>query len=349
MRLRGLPNNLADRLTAFGVLTATTRLRYLLKMTMRSQTRLVSALVISLLLLLVGGGSRAQAPAESRPLLVVASIQPWASVIEQLGAERVSVSVLLPAGASPHAFEPTPSQVVSLAAADLVVLNGGLDSWLERLLTATTADVPTVRLLNATEFDPLQAVGHRPGHGDDVGSQDPDLDAIDVVANPHIWLDPTIVAAAIPQLVAALTDVDSVGAELYDRNAAILLGDLERVDREIEALFSGLKGAAFVPFHDAWGYFARRYGLVVAATLEPFAGREPSARYVLETVRVIQDSGVGVIFDERQLSNRTAQVIAETAGVGIVTLDPLGGGRGPERYQDLLLLNAATIAGALRR
>src|SRR5690606_16545228 len=141
--------------------------------------------------------------------------------------------------------------------------------------------------------------------------------------------------------------LDPAGEQLFQDNAASLLMDLDALDLAISQLLSGLAAEPFVPFHDAWPYFAERYGLTITATLEPFAGREPSARYVAETVWAIREAGASVVFAERQLNDRTALVVAESAGVTVATLDPIGGPPGPTRYQDLLWQNAQTIAEAL--
>ncbi len=283
-------------------------------------------------------------------LQVVASVHPWADVIAQIGGERVTVMTLLPAGASPHAFEPSPSQAAALSRADLVVVNGGLDSWLDRLLQAVAPGVAQLRLMDVVAFAPLQEVGH--GHGDAAappGSNRGEGQTTTPIANPHIWLDPSIVMSAVPLMTDELSRLDPAGEQLYRDNSAKLLADLESLDVTIAELLSGLATEPFVPFHDAWAYFAERYDLYIAVTLEPFPGREPSARYVAETVMLIRQTGASTVFAERQLNDRTAVVVAESAGVEVVTLDPIGGSPGPVRYQDLLLQNARTISDALRR
>lgn len=283
-------------------------------------------------------------PTEVERLSVVVSIQPWADVVSRIGGDRVTVSTLLPSGASPHSYEPLPSQAATLAEADLVVTNGGLDSWLERLVAATAPRAATVNLMSEVDFEPLQETPHEPEE-----NMSDDGRSVDVHANPHIWLDPSIVVRAVAVIAAALSELDPEGTERYSLNAEQLVTELEQVDREIESMLEGLEGATFVPFHDAWGYFARRYGLTVGAVLEPFAGREPSVRFVAETVQQIRESGAQVVFGERQLNDRTAQVVAESAGVRVVTLDPLGGAPGAESYSELLRENAMAIAEALRR
>ena len=311
-------------------------------MTMRSHYGLRGAYLLALLVLTLGSTGLAQAERASATISVAVSLQPWASIVEQIGGDRVEVAVLLPSGASPHSYEPSPSQVISLSRADLIVLNGGIDAWLDRLLEAAAGDASTIRLMDSVDFVRIQEVDAHDVDADDHHDGDG-------AANPHIWLDPVIVASAVPRLVAALEAVDAAGSFDYERNAAQLIRDLELLDSEVSNILDSVRGSAIVPFHDAWGYFARRYELDIVATLEPYAGRQPSAKYIVETVDAIQRAGVDVIFDERQLSDRTARVVAESAGVGVVTLDPIGGEPGVERYQDLILENAKAISRALRR
>ncbi len=292
---------------------------------MAARRRLAPALAA---LVLLSGPALAHAEG----LSVVVSLQPWADLMRQVGGASVEVTALLPSGASPHSFEPLPSQAALLADADLVVINGGLDGWLERLVDATAPSARRFVVMERVPFDPIG------GEARDGGG---------VAANPHVWLDPDIAASAVTAFAEELAALRPELAETFRANAAAVRRDLGELASELEDLLAPVRGRPFVPFHDAWPYFARRFGLELTATLEPFPGREPSARYVAETVAVIRRTGARVIFDERQLSGRTAAVVAESAGVEVVTLDPIGGPPGPETYQELLRHDARLIAEAL--
>lgn len=307
----------------------------------RRSTRLAAAVRLSLALVVVGvlaaGSAAAQEHSES--LMVVVSIQPWADLVARVGGDQVEVQTLLPPGASPHAFEPSPSQAIVLGAADLVVLNGVLDSWLSRLLDAVAPDAERLVLMDVLTFEPIQ--GH--AHADEDLDHDGEVQA----ANPHIWLDPVIAREAVLVLAEKLSSLLPTKAREFRSRAEALVTELSELDAELAARLDAVQDAPFVPFHDAWAYFARRYGLDLVATLEPFPGREPSARYVAETILAIREAGAGVIFDERQFGGRTAQVVAESGGLRVVTLDPIGGSPGPDGYTELLRYNAELIASAL--
>lgn len=273
------------------------------------------------------------------PLEVVVSIHPWADLVSRVGGEDVEVTALLPAGASPHAFEPLPSQATLLGQADLVVLNGGLDGWLARLLDAVAPAARRLVLMDLVDFVPIQADEH-----DSVEGSRP---AVADAANPHIWLDPVVAARAVAVVATELSTLRPESAQRFESRARALEAELAQLDADLTSLLAPVRDRPFVPFHDAWAYFARRYRLNLVATLEPFPGREPSARYVAETVLAVRRAGARVIFDERQLSGRTARVVAESGGLQVVTLDPIGGPPGPESYFDLLRHNARLIAEAL--
>ncbi|MEJ2292898.1 MAG: metal ABC transporter substrate-binding protein [Deinococcales bacterium] len=265
------------------------------------------------------------ATAWGRPT-VVASIHPYANVIEQIVGTRMNVVQLLPSGASPHTFDPTPSQAGSIAGAALIVMNGGVDDWARRLVTAAAPGTPLFVVTDRLDYQPIQGAGG-------------------VGANPHVWLDPSLMASAVPLLVEALASVDPEDAAAFRANGADLVRSLKSLDEALSQELAPLRGAPFVPFHDAWPYFARHFGLDLVASVEPTPGREPSPRYVAEAVATIRRVHAKAVFDERQLNPRPAQVVAEAAGVPLVTLDPLGS-KG-ESYQDLLRANVNAIVKAL--
>jgi len=253
---------------------------------------------------------------------VVVSIHPYADLVTQIAGGQVAVHQLLPSGASPHTFDPTPSQARLLAGADLAVMNGGVDDWLRQLLRATAPRVPLVVVAERIPYHPIQG---------DAGAG----------VNPHVWLDPSLMEEAIPVLVSALSHIDPADTALYQANGAALRASLRTLDEELTAQLAPLRGAPFVPFHDAWPYFARHFGLDLVVTIEPSPGREPSPRYVADAVAAIRKSGAKAVFGERQLDPRPAQVVAEAAGVKLATLDPIG--RSDQSYQDLMRANVATI------
>jgi zinc transport system substrate-binding protein len=276
----------------------------------------------------------------ARPSVVV-SIHPLYDLVRQLAGDDADVVRVLAPGASPHTFDPSPRDVARLVRADLVVMNGGLDLWLRGLVEASGARAPIVEVIG------LDAVRRALAEGF------PELVALTADGatagfNTHVWLDPLVMAAALPDLAEALAGVDPGRADAYRARSEALVAELEALDAELRITLAPIAGAAFVPFHDAWPYFAARYGLDLVVEIEPFPGREPSPAYLREALRLIRASGASAVFSETQLERRPAEVVAAEAGVALFELDPLGGFDGRDRYQDLLRWNAAVLLEGLR-
>jgi len=290
-------------------------------------------------------------------LTVITSIHPLYDLTQEVAGEHAKVIRLLPPGASPHTFDPTPRDVAQLETADLLIMNGVLDEWLVEMSEAVNADAPLFELIAELEFEPLE--GHD-DHGDDGHSDEEegeehkdeegeaDHDNHDHGGvNPHLWLDPTLMAQAVPLIAAQLADLDPENAQAYQANAERMVGELNELDAELIETLKPVAGAAFVPFHDAWPYFVRHYGLDLVVEIEPAPGREPSPAYIAEALELIEGSGAKAIFSEVQLPPRPAEVVAESAELPLYLLDPLGGSDGRESYSDLMRYNAQTILEAL--
>lgn len=295
----------------------------------------------------------------SAQLRIVVSIEPYREPVERLVGETATVDVLLPPGASPHAFDPTPRDVLRLAEADLVVVNGGLDAWLFGLNDALDEPRPLFVALDHVGGE-LLASDHEHGdeHADEHDRADADRADEDrredgaagrrlADVNPHVWLDPHRMESIVSALAERLSSLPGADPEAIAAVADAYLDELAALDAEIAALLAPHAGAPFVPFHDGWPYFAARYGLDLVAEIEPFPGREPSARDLAETIELLRATGARAVFTESQLDDRPARVLADEAGVALGVLDPIGGVAGRDGYIALLRYNAATVAEVL--
>ena len=296
--------------------------------------------------------------AQSGPT-VITSIHPYYALLQEIVGENAEVVRLLPPGASPHTFDPTPRDVAQLSDADLVILNGVLDEWLLDLVEASGTDAEVLEVISELSFEPVGGGEHDGHEGEGTGGERESNEAEPGEGesaedehdhegvNPHIWLDPTLMAEAVPLFVGRLAEVDPENAAVYEANGEALIAELNALEAELSETLAPVRGAAFVPFHDAWPYFARHYGLDLVVEIEPAPGREPSPAYIADALAMIEGSGAKAIFSEVQLPARPAEVIAENAGLPLYLLDPVGGGEETETYAELLRYNASTIREAL--
>jgi len=314
--------------------------------------RLTVCLFLALLLAvsLNGGcGPTARTGADKR-VTAVATIFPLADIAQNIGGDLVETVTLVPPGASPHTFEPTPAQMNEVARADLIIRVGaGLDDWVTGLFETNNGAVRVV----AVEAVGTDALPYVPGVGaGDGGDREPadghaHSSSSSTPVDPHVWLDPVLVRDKIaPAITAAFCRIAPQYREQFAANLQKYQGYLTELDGEIRAQLAGLKGASFIALHGAWQYFGRRYHLgdILSVHLSP--AKEPSARWIATLIDACRQAGVKAVLAEPQISPQAVEVIAGETGLPLVVLDPLGGYnvRGRESYLALMRYNARTLA-----
>lgn len=299
---------------------------------------------VAALLTLAAFAQAAPAAGETPVGVVVASIFPLAAIVREVALPGTRVVSVLPPGANPHSFEPTPSQVWAAAEAALVVRIGlGFDDWVLRVLDGSRREARTVVASEGIDLIPLDTTLHEPdGDGDDHehGAWD-----------PHLWMDPWTAGRIAARVAEQLALIDPANSTAYREHAAHFEEDVRALDSETRSVLSGLSGAPFVGTHAAWAYLARRYDLRQVAVLERSPGRTAGPRYLLGVAEEARRTGARAVFAEVQLSQGEARIISEEAGIPVVLLDPLGGAglEGRATYADLIRWNTRRIADAMRR
>ena len=258
-------------------------------------------LVLASALLLAGCGTPR---ASGGRVVVVATTTVFADMVANVGGDLVSVTSLVPRNGDVHTFEARPSNMRTVAGAQLLVMNGlGLDDWLTRALG--NAAQPNTPILRLAEDLP----GVRPLPGEDGQS-----------TNPHLWMDVAYAREYADRIAAALRSVDPANANRYDARNAAYQARLAQLDRWVHEQISTLPEASrrIVTFHDAFPYYARAYGLTVVGVAVPAPGQEPSARYTAQLVEAIRAAGVKAIFSEAQFPARLADQLAAETGARVV-------------------------------
>jgi zinc transport system substrate-binding protein len=252
----------------------------------------------------------AQCPAEN-PIVVTVSIPPQKYFVEKIGGERVSVRVMASSGLFVHAFEPKPQQMVSLNESRIYFAIGlpFEKAWLPRFRSANPA-LRIVETQKGIEKLPMQSPH---SHGEEtVGHGEPD---------PHIWLSPALVKIQAKNILEALNESDPQGEAYYRRNYELFIGELNSLDEYIKKTLEGKKGASFLVFHPAWGYFAKDYGLEqISVEIE---GKNPGPRDMKDIADMARAKGIRHVFVQPQISPRLAEVIARSIEGEVVVADPL--------------------------
>ena len=263
-------------------------------------------------------------------LKIVTTILPLYCFAAGVAGGVAQVDNLLPENASGHDYQLSAQDGQKLSKATLVIVTGlGLeDEFLGRRLKASAVKVA------AAGIDPIRGHVHEDHrHGDGV--------------NPHFWLDPILAAHAVTNILQALQKADPQNADVYARNVAAYVVRLHKLDQEIAAVLAPYRGRTLVTYHDAFPYFARRYGLQIAGVVQEVADVEPTARHLSALRALIRDKKIGVIFTETGNDSRRAKQLAADLGVKIATLDPLESGPlSPSAYEEGMRRNAESIRKA---
>lgn len=266
--------------------------------------------------LVLGASCSAEVPEEDADGLgVVVTILPQAEFVTQTGGENVNVSVMIPPGASPHTYEPSPSQMRTLATADMYAKVGsGLEfelAWMDRLVAANK-DMLVVDCSEGIELLPMD--GEHEQHSAADGHHSGGMD-------PHIWMSPLNAMTMVRNICAGLTELDPQSADLYERNRDEYLRTLSELDGEMRQTLGEVGTRAFMVYHPSFGYFAHEYGLTMIPIEEE--GKEPTPAALKSLIGEAEERNIQVIFASPQFNPQTAKVIADAIGARVVFVDPL--------------------------
>lgn len=279
-----------------------------------------------LLVVALAGGLACRGPAPAAvetPIRVAVSVPPQAYFVDRIGGERVLTQVMVPTGAEPHSYEPSPQQVLTLGGARLYVKIGHPDFPFEKQhLEPLLAAQPALEVVDMAAGVELLPVGAGVELREDGGGPGPSLPRpTGGETDPHIWLAPSAVRIACANIAAALVRVDPSGETIYRENLRRLLDDIDRLDRELRATLGGVRGRSFLVLHPAWGYFAEEYGLEQVAV--ETGGKEPSAARLVALIDAARRAGVRAVFIQRGFAEHGARVLAREIGAEVITIDPL--------------------------
>jgi zinc transport system substrate-binding protein len=269
---------------------------------------------------------------------VVANFYPVYEAARRVGGDRTQVTNLTPAGAEPHDLELSPKQVDQILDAAVVLYMGhGFQPAVEDVAKSRHSGV-TVDLLGALAAQ--RKLRELPSGADEKGT------------DPHVWLDPVLMADLVDEVRKALARADPAGAPTYQRNAQRYRSEIEALDRRFRDALGDCARRVIVTSHAAFGYLAARYGVVQESISGLSPEAEPDPKRLAELADLVRREGVTTIFTEELVSPRVADTLAREAGVRTAVLNPLEGltsreiARG-EDYVSVMEKNLATLRAAL--
>ena len=268
-----------------------------------------------------GGDAGQAAPAASggTPLAVVATTPEVADFVRNIGGSEVAVTQIIKPNVDPHDYEPTPADIQAIGTAKVVVKNGvGLEEWLDRTIEAAGFQGAVV---DSSQGVKLREGGHHEEEGGEHAEEEGEEHA-DEEHDPHIWHDPRNAKIMVTNIEKGLAAADPSRADAFAKNLSSYSAEIDKLDADNEAAYAKLPAAdrKLVTNHDAFGYYVDRYKLEFVGSVIPSldTSAELSAKQLGDLVAKIKATGTKAIFTESSLPPKSAEAIAQQAGVKVV-------------------------------
>jgi zinc/manganese transport system substrate-binding protein len=286
-------------------------------------------------------------PAVARAeIKVVTTTEDLASLVTEIGGDKVSVEALARGYQDPHFVEAKPSFVLRLHSADLLVVVGreleigwlpalitqsrnaklqpGGTGYLDASQTARILDIPTGQITRA------------------MGDVHPS-------GNPHYWLDPANgrrIAKAIEGKLAQLSPGD---AGYFAQRFADFDRRLTEGEKRWKAALAPYQGSKIVTYHRSWPNFTDAFGLNVVGYVEPKPGIPPSPAHTLTLMQDMKAQGIKLILVEPYFDLKTPNAIARDTGSKVLVMPPsVGGVKEASDYIRLFDYNVNLLVSTLK-
>lgn len=267
----------------------------------RFLTPLITPLLAAAFLFVVG------CQQQKRHSEIVVTIAPLKHIVEQITCGDFSISVLVPQGASPETFDPTPKQIAEVHDAQLVFTTGLIE--FEKSLLKEVKPNQIVDLSAGIQLIEGSCSHHHDNHSHHHHGVD-----------PHIWTSPQELRQMATTAHAAIIRQypDSVKyTAAYDD----LVLHLKALDAQCQQLISDSQTEAFLIYHPALTYYARAYG-IEQMTVES-EGKEPSAKHLASIIDQARIKGITTVLYQREYPKSVIEVIAEDIDATPIEIDPL--------------------------
>jgi ABC-type Zn uptake system ZnuABC Zn-binding protein ZnuA len=287
-------------------------------------------------------------PAAQAGTTVAATTTIIADLARNVAGDRLNVTSIIPPGADPHDFEPTPDDVETIADASLVLAHGlDYDGWARGLAEQSGTDARFVEVTAGVTL--IAGDGHAHDHDEHEDEHDEHDD------DPHVWFDVANVKVMTENIRDALIELDPEGKTAYDANAAAYLDQLDELDDWIHTQVATIPEGArkLVTSHEAFGYYVAAYGFEYVGTVMQSldSQAQPSAQQVDDLLKLIEAEDVRAIFTESTINPDLTETIATEAGIDVVTdlySDSLSDdGSETDTYIGMMRHNTTAIVDAL--
>lgn len=284
-----------------------------------TNSRKTNILIIIIVLVLLAGCGKTSNSETTDRLKVAVSIAPEAAFVKAIAGDLVDVVTLVPAGASPETYQPSPKEMSGFQDSS-VYFTIGVSSEASNILpniVSLNKDIKVVYLEDIVD-DVYPArffeEGLEEDHQEEENHEHEGRD-------PHMWMSPKRVIVMVEAIRDTLIEVDAENQTIYQENASKFIEELMSLDNEIMDLVAILDTKTFIMMHPSLGYFADDYGLTMVALEEN--GKEATARHLQNVIDYAKQENIKVIFYQTEFDSSQAKTLASEIDGEVLALDIL--------------------------
>lgn len=242
--------------------------------------------------------------------VISVSILPQKYFVEQIAGDHFDINVLIPPGASPASYDPTPSQIVELSKSEIYFKIGHIEfekNWLNKI----SGEYPKLNIVdNSSGLDLIENQQYDKDHGHHHG-----------FIEPHTWMSPENVKVMAKSIYEALLKFDSKNEPFYSKNYNQFILKIEKLNQDISAQLQDIPSRSFIIYHPALTYFAKDYKLKqIPIEIE---GKNPSAYYIKKIIDTAKSQNIQIVFIQKQFDQEKAKIIANEINGRVIPIDPL--------------------------
>ena len=259
--------------------------------------------------------------------VVFTSILPIKYFADKIVGDRYKVELMVPPGAGPETYSPTPKQMKLMSKSSAFFAIGYLSFEID-LIQKISSINPGLKVFLVSKDINLKR-----------DTVDEHTDHVHLMGiDPHIWSSPKEAKIISENICEGMTAIDRADSEYYARNLKMLLREIDKVDSTITVVLSGSCIRKFIIFHPALGYLARDYGLEQLSI--EFEGKTPSPKHMQALIDNARKSDIKLVFIQKEFDKRNADIVAREIGGKAVQIDPLA-----YNWPDQMIFIALQFAG----
>jgi len=243
-------------------------------------------------------------------LKVLATFYPLYDFAQNVGGDKVNVSILVPETVDVHEFEPTPSSIADVASANVLVYNGaGLESWIQSIISASG----NTKLI---QVDTSQGIQLLPVPAE--------FQKNNQTIDPHIWLNPLNAKQQVNNILQGLIKADPADTQYFTQNAQAYEAKLDTLNSLAINTTTNTATKYFITFHEAFAYFAQQYNVTQIPIAGPFE-EEPTPSDIQNVITAIQQYHLLYVGYESLENPAISQSISSQTNATLINMNPIEG------------------------